>query len=231
MKLTFLGLGSAFNPDMENTNAFFVQENELYLLDCGETAFGRIWNSQALGNCSRVTVAITHLHCDHAGSLGSLISYCALVLKKPIRVIHPLETIRDLLDLMGIKRSFYTWLPSLETETGVSFRPVEIEHVDNMRCFGYIISDSEKTVYCSGDAKSIPPDVMEAFLKGDLDEIYQDTSLETGDHATHASFAWLEKTFAPEFRSRVYCIHLDKDYREIIRAAGFRVPDTIKDLG
>ena len=229
MKLTFLGLGSAFNPDMENTNAFFVLENELYLLDCGETAFGRIWNSKALGDCSRITVAITHLHCDHAGSLGSLISYCAIVLKKPIRIIHPLETVRELLELMGIARSAYTWLPSLEAETerGVSFQPVEIEHVDNMRCFGYIISDSEKKIYFSGDAKAIPLEIIDSFLKGDLDEIYQDSSFETGDHATHGSFKWLEKTFAPEFRGRIYCIHLDRDYRETIREAGFRVPEIL----
>jgi ribonuclease BN (tRNA processing enzyme) len=227
MKLTFLGIGSAFNPEMENTGAFFVQGDELYLLDCGETSFGRIWNSRALKNCSGVTVAVTHLHCDHAGSLGSLISYCAMVLKKSVRVIHPLETVRDLLDLMGIERSFYTWLPFLVIEQwpGVSFQPVEIEHVDNMRCFGYIIYDSEKKIYYSGDAKFIPPCIIDAFRKGELDEIYQDSSLLTGDHAAHGSFKYLQETFAPEFRGRVYCIHLDSDYRETILAAGFGVPE------
>jgi len=227
MKLRFLGLGSAFNPAMENTNAFFLSGNELYLLDCGESAFGRIYDLKVLNNCSRITVAITHLHCDHIGSLGSLISYCAIVLKKPIRVIHPLETVRSLLDLMGIVRSGYSWLPSLgpEKAEAVSFRPIEIEHVDNMRCYGYIVSDSEKTIYFSGDAKFIPPEVIDAFHKGEVDEIYQDSSLETGDHATHGSFKQMEESFAPEFRSRVYCIHLDKDYRETIRAAGFKVPE------
>jgi hypothetical protein len=94
-----------------------------------------------------------------------------------------------------------------------------------MRCFGYIVSCSGETVYFSGDSKSVPPCVTEAFMNGKIDEIYQDSSLETGDHATHGSFKELKDTFAPEFRSRVYCIHLDKDYRETILAAGFKVPE------
>ena len=228
MKLRFLGLGSAFNPDMKNTNAFFIEGEELYLLDCGESAFGRIWNSKALTGCSRVSVALTHFHCDHAGSLGSLVSYCAAVLKKPVRLIYPLETIKSLLALMGIAGG-YTWLPSLESGTNgnVSFRPVAVKHVDNLCCFGYIISDSEKTIYYSGDSRFIPPDVIDAFYEGDVDEIYQDSAIDAGNHATHCSFKLLEETFAPEFRSRIYCIHLDRDYRETIRAAGFKVPEIL----
>jgi len=227
MELTFLGIGSAFNPGMENTSAFFIFENELYLLDCGETVFARLWNSRVLVDCSGVNVAISHLHCDHCGSLGSLISYCALVLKIPVRVIHPLESVTQLLDLMGIERSFYTWLPTLDAEPGraVSFQPQEVEHVNNMRCFGYIISGPEKKIYYSGDARFIPAPVVDAFMKGDLDEIYQDTSFMTGLHAAHGSLEYLQQSFAPEFCSRIYCIHLDSDYRETIRAAGFRVPD------
>jgi len=226
MKLTFLGLGSAFNPAMNNTAAYFVLGDELYLLDCGETVFSSIWNSKALEDCSRVTVVISHLHCDHVGSLGSLISYCATFLKKPIRIIHPLGTVTSLLDLLGIKRSKYTWLPDLKAANseGVSFKPIEIEHVDTMQSYGYLISDSEKTIYYSGDSKFVPLEVINAFLKGEVDEIYQDTSFNGNDKANHCSFEWLEKTFAREFRSRIYCIHLDSDYREVIKAAGFNVP-------
>ena len=226
MKLTFLGLGSAFNPAMDNTAAFFVLGNELYLLDCGETVFGRIWNSKALKDCSRVTVVLSHLHCDHVGSLGSLVSYCTAILDKPIRIIHPLKTVVSLLDLMGIKDYKYLWLPSLEAEggMGLSFKPIKTDHVDTMQSFGYLISSPQKTIYYSGDAKFIPPQVIDAFIKGEVDEIYQDSSLVVNDNSSHCSFAWLEKTFTGEQRNRVYCIHLDSDYREKIRAAGFNAP-------
>ena len=227
MNLKFLGLGSAFNPAMNNTAAYFMIGDELYLLDCGETVFGSLWNSQALRECSRVTVVLSHLHCDHAGSLGSLVSYCSIILDKPIRIIHPSKTVVSLLDLMGIKDNKYLWLPSLEVDSGesVTFKPIETDHVDNMQSFGYLISSPEKTIYYSGDAKFIPPQVIDAFNKGEVDEIYQDTALKADANSSHCSFAWLEKTFTGELRSRVYCIHLDSDYREKIRAAGFNVPD------
>jgi len=227
MKLTFLGLGSAFNPAMDNTAAYFVLGSDLYLLDCGESVFGKIWNSKALKDCSRITVVLSHLHCDHVGSLGSLVSYCATFLKKPIRIIHPLETLISYLDLLGIKPSKYTWQPNLDAAggEGISFKPIETEHVDTMRSFGYLISDSEKTIYYSGDAKYVPTDIIDAFHKGEVNEIYQDTSFNGNDNGNHCSFEWLKETFAREFRSRIYCIHLDSDYREKIRAAGFNVPE------
>jgi ribonuclease BN (tRNA processing enzyme) len=223
MELQFLGIGSAFNPVMENTNAFFRTEKEFYLLDCGETAFGKLWNLEAFTSSSRVTVLITHLHCDHSGSLGSLVSYTHLVLKKEIRVIHPLETVKTLLDLMGIERSAYTWLPSLPQGEAYTFEPVEVDHVDNMRCFAYIISGPEGKIYYSGDAKYIPDNVLASFMEGEIGRIYQDSCLEGGEHGNHGSFACLEKTFPPEKRGRVYCMHLDRDYRRLIAEKGFSV--------
>jgi ribonuclease BN (tRNA processing enzyme) len=89
---------------------FFTLGDRLYIIDCGETAFGKYWDLPALRKATEITVVITHLHCDHVGSLGSLVSYCFLVLKKRIRIVHPLDTIVKLLDLMGIKRKCYEYL-------------------------------------------------------------------------------------------------------------------------
>jgi ribonuclease BN (tRNA processing enzyme) len=168
MELTFVGTGSAFNPVLENSNAFFTLGDRLYIIDCGETAFGKYWDLPALRNASEITVVITHLHCDHVGSLGSLVSYCYLVLKKRIRIVHPLDTIVKLLDLMGIKRECYEYLERLPDVPGepVSFEPVQVDHVDNMVCYGYVISAGEDAVYYSGDATAVPPRVLEAFRAG-----------------------------------------------------------------
>jgi ribonuclease BN (tRNA processing enzyme) len=223
MELTFVGTGSAFNPALENSNAFLSLGDRLYIIDCGETAFGKYWDLPALRNATEITVVITHLHCDHIGSLGSLVSYCFLVLNKRVRIVHPLDTIVKLLDLMGIKRHCYEYLERVPQGAAepVRFEPVRVDHVDNMQCFGYLISAGDEVVYYSGDATAIPPQVLEAFREGRIQHIYQDTSLVTNDHPTHGTLAYMEATFRKEERRRVSCIHLDTDYRNLLSEKGF----------
>ena len=40
MELIFTGRGAAFNPKEGNTNAYFIENDRLFLVDCGETMFG-----------------------------------------------------------------------------------------------------------------------------------------------------------------------------------------------
>jgi ribonuclease BN (tRNA processing enzyme) len=223
MDITFLGIGAAFNPLMDNTNGFFVNGDDLYIIDCGETAFGKLWNHRDFKAASRITVAITHLHGDHVGSLASLISYSYYVLGKTIRVLHPLETVVRLLDLMGIERFCYEYIPQISGEA-VSFEAVEVKHADNMICFGYVITGPGEKIYYSGDARYVPAPVIRAFLDGEIKRIYQDASLNPGEHATHGSLAYIEKTFPPETYGRICCIHLDTDYRRLLREKGFALP-------
>ena len=42
MLLNFLGIGSAFFPQLKNTSAYYETEDTLYLFDCGETVFDEI---------------------------------------------------------------------------------------------------------------------------------------------------------------------------------------------
>lgn len=221
MDITFLGIGAAFNPAMDNANACFTHAGEFFLLDCGESTFGRIWDLPQLKEAKQVSVIVTHLHCDHIGSLGSLISYCRYVLGKPIMVVHPLETVVQLLDLMGIERANYTYHTHYPAHDGISFEPVEVKHVPNMRCFGYIVTTPHETFYYSGDSTAIPQVVLDRFHAGTIDHIYQDTSLESSDHPTHGTLADLERLFTPEQRNRVHCIHLDSDFRSIVLDKGF----------
>ena len=76
MDLQFLGIGAAFNPAFGNTSACFQKDGTLYLLDCGSTVFGALLERKAMQGAKRIVVLITHLHADHVGSLGTLISYC-----------------------------------------------------------------------------------------------------------------------------------------------------------
>lgn len=225
MDLQFIGLGSCFNPAMENTNAYFTIGKKLFLIDCGETAYPIHWKLPELKCCNEISVVITHLHADHCGSLGSLISYCYYILQKKITVYHPLETIVQLLDLMGINHECYTWVSKFPSNEEVSFESIEVEHVTNMICFGYIITTKDWKVYISGDAVTVPTQIIDMLSKGSLDKIYQDTSLSTGHCPTHCSLSSLEELFSPEIRHKVHCIHLDSDCRDIIRKKGFSLPD------
>ncbi len=221
MDLTFLGIGAAFNPAMDNSNAYFVVDEDFFLIDCGESTFSRIWKFSELENARNITVIITHLHADHVGSLGSLISYTHFVLKKKITVVHPQETIVQLLDLMGVTRETYEYLSHYPASPQISFEPVEVEHVPNMTCYGYLIRTPGKNLFYSGDAIRIPEKILSDFRSGRIERIYQDTSIESSDHPTHGSLAQLEALFSREERSRVVCIHLDRDYRAELKEKGF----------
>ena len=228
MDLKFLGSGSAFNPAMENSNAYFRVGGTFYMLDCGETAFGRVWNNESYLNCGEVVALITHLHADHVGSLGSLISYSFYVTGKKVTVAHPLETIVELLDLLGIDRVCYEFKKLAVDEDcslGESLRvkPIAVERVRNMKCFGYLLSDKHESVYFSGDARSVPDEVIAGLRDGSIGRIYQDTSNKESDHPTHATLSYLEGIIPLEFRNRVYSMHLDYDYCELLRSKGFEV--------
>ena len=64
MNLLFLGRGAAFNPKEGNTSAYFLENNQLFLIDCGESIFERIINKNILKNIDAINVLITHTHSD-----------------------------------------------------------------------------------------------------------------------------------------------------------------------
>ncbi|MDR1637894.1 MAG: hypothetical protein LBR93_11225 [Treponema sp.] len=82
-------------------------------------------------------------------------------------------------------------------------------------------NEFEGKIYYSGDARYVPETIIRAFLDGEIQRIYQDTALNPGGHTTHGSLAYLEKTFPPETYGRICCIHLDTDYRRLLKEKGF----------
>ncbi len=222
MALKFLGCGSAFNPLMRNTNSYFISDNNLFLVDCGESNFETLYKKGLLQSCNEITVIVTHLHADHAGSLPTLVSYCYYVLNKVINIVHPNNSIQAFLDITGINRQNYR-LHTTSPYPNVQTIPYIIKHVDDMQCYGYVIKTDDFTVYVSGDATNIPDEVLASLKNGSLDKLYQDTSSVASSHPTHCDFNTLKQLIPEELRSKVYCVHLDKDYRDEIKAAGFGV--------
>lgn len=48
--LKFLGIGSAFNPNYNNTSAYFELEDNLFLIDCGGGIFNSLLSLKLLEN-------------------------------------------------------------------------------------------------------------------------------------------------------------------------------------
>ena len=157
LDLHFFGCGSAFNPAMGNTSAWFEADGCLFLVDCGETVYELLMKRSSLREYRQIYVLLTHLHADHVGSLGSLISYNYCILGRKISVIHPRATVVELLRLMGIKDEFYNYYKGLPEEVDcLRAEPVPVEHADNMDCFGYILETEKMRIYYSGDSARMP---------------------------------------------------------------------------
>ena len=220
--LEFLGIGSAFNPVMGNTAAWFAMDGKFFVLDCGQSVFERLWYLPQIRTCDDIYAAITHLHNDHAGSLAALTSACFYELDKKIHIIHPEKTIIEFLSLMGISQEIYFY-HAVMPDMGVSFQATPVEHVDYMKSYGYIVKTKELCFYFSGDSRSIPDGVLERFYSRDIGFIYQDTSIK--EAGNHASLSYLEQVIPKDMRNRVYCVHLEESAREKILEKGFQIPD------
>lgn len=224
MKLNFLGKGSAFYPIYGNTCAYFLHNKKLYLLDCGESVFEILFKKKLLDEVEDAYVMITHLHADHVGSLGSLISYFYCIRNMKIHVFHPESTLVDLLSLEGINRDGYSFSQAFFlNDAGINVESVPVNHAKEMNCYGYILRDEEKTLYYSGDSADVPERVRDLFLSGDIDEIYHDTSTHNTPNPSHCYYGKLEQAFPKEKRANVFCMHLDSPCEEILKEKGFRI--------
>lgn len=225
LELKFLGKGAAFYPKFGNTNAMFEIDKNLYFLDFGESAFDKVVENVNLENYDNICVILTHLHADHVGSLASFISYMYCILHRQITVVHPVDTVVNLLSLLGISKSFYNYRDSLPQGTKFTIYPHEVEHAKDMKAFGYVIDYNGEKIYYSGDAANIPEKVLNDFLNGDIKRIYQDTA---SHHSTsHCHYSVLEELIPQDMRKQVFCMHLDSDYIDLLHKKGFSVVEAI----
>lgn len=70
--LLFLGRGSAFAD--EHNSAFFVEDNELVLIDCPATSYQKV-KKMNWEHYDNIYILITHTHGDHSGGVGTMLQY------------------------------------------------------------------------------------------------------------------------------------------------------------
>ena len=61
MELHFTGTGAAYYPRLGSNAAFFVKNNHLFMIDCGESTFRKMEARDEIRTCDKITVFITHL--------------------------------------------------------------------------------------------------------------------------------------------------------------------------
>ena len=222
MDLKFLGCGSAFNPVYGNTSAYFTVEKHLYVIDAGESVFLQLYQREMLNKYDAITILITHMHADHVGSLGSIISYCYYVLKKKICVVYPEPSLWQMLGLMGIDPEAYQAMEAdyFEAED-MRARAIEVKHAEDIHCYGYVIECAGEKIYYSGDSYEIPKEILKAFYERSITFIYQDTTEFISAHRSHCPLEELERYIPVELRRYVFCMHFTTDFTEILKEKGF----------
>lgn len=227
--LQFIGTGSAFAPNLGNTSAYFLKDDNLYLIDCGSLVFKELYNQIDFDLIKNVYIFITHTHNDHVGSLGTLLSYLQITYELTADIFHGGIQIEKYLASMGVSADYYesAQIESMELD-GICFDFIETEHSDRIDSYGILIKKEGKILFYSGDSASIPIEILDPFLEQKIDYLYQDITLEARN-SSHMSLDELEELIPAKLRNRVIGMHLDEGTEEIISERGFQVAKVAKE--
>ena len=231
MELKFLGKGAAFYPVLGNTSAYFIYDKNLFLIDCGESVFKKVYEKDLFSEIDNLYVFITHTHSDHIGSLSSLILYCSHKFDIKTKIVIPKENkyidyIKNILDSMGVDKSDYEFINDVDLDNKYdvfdNIRYVETTHCDDITSYSIIFEKDNRVIYYSGDTNEL--DTVKSIIHGDknIDKIYIETCSERLD--SHIYYEDLLEVIPKNLRDRVYCMHLDTmDIVDKLEENGFRI--------
>ena len=210
--LLFLGRGSAFAD--EHDSAFFVEDNELVLIDCPATSYQKVkkMNWEQYDN---IYILVTHTHGDHSGGVGTMLQYVwfASSMKKKVTIVAPSAEVKDdllllLMRIEGCEREWFDIIAADELDKKWFIAAVPTTHVKPLegRCFGYHLNIHGNNVVYTGDTATLEP--FKPLLKrGTL--LYTEAAYYKSEVHLHL------KDMLPEFVKladsgvHVYLMHLD----------------------
>lgn len=219
--LNFLGVGGAFVPELKNCAAFYKDKNKLILIDCGENIFSEIIKYNLLKDVNKLVIIITHFHTDHVGSLGTLLFYCDKTVIRDVVIIYPnRESLNNLLTLFGVEQcSYKVCLPSEFKDFYI--KEFKQEH-SIMEAYGYLIQLKDQIIYYSGDTKKVSNEIVNMFLKNEINYFYEDVRKDKNDY--HISISELNEIIPFKKRKDIYCMHFnDKSEINYIISYGYNV--------
>ena len=232
MDLIFLGRGAGFNPKEGSTSAYFIDNEEMFLIDCGESVFKTIIQHQILDRVKALNIMITHTHADHVGSLGSLMLYAYAAKQITVKLItheamEYLPRVQQVLTIFGLTESMYSLASTNEYKDrytlfkNITF--IKVPHTSELASCGIIFETSEGLLFYSGDLNTTGP--LEELLKGSLpiDRIYIDAASQR-DNPHHVSIHHINDVVPEELKSKVYCMHINSDEcLSLAESYGFKV--------
>lgn len=169
--LNFLGSDSGFG--FNNNSAYYIKNKRIIIFDCGMTVFNELRKKVNLKNFDNIDIIITHLHPDHAGSLGQLIMYLWYKLNKKANIYTQCLNIIKYLDIIGVDQKIY----NLKDDKDIKF--IKTEHVPELDSYGVVLNLEEKRIIYTGDTATLKPFYEE--MNG-ADELYVDVSKNGGVH-------------------------------------------------
>lgn len=233
--LKFIGTGSAFNTEMGNNSAYYKSNDTLFLFDCGETAFARMKQLNLFDDVQKVFVAITHMHSDHAGSLGSLVAYLnifkdikpKLILTNEDSFEEQQENLARYLELGGVDGDEYEFVKADGLEGALQdlqrVELVEVKHSGHLTCYAVELYFEDKTIYYTGDHNDKEYLTLVAKSLKEDDIVYTDCTNRDYEGRVHITLDELCEIFDEKTREQVFCMHFDSygSYSEA-RSLGFK---------
>ena len=167
--LLFTGRGSAFAD--EHNAAFFVEDNELILLDCPATSYQKVkkMNWEQYDN---IYILITHTHGDHCGGTGTMLQHVwfASYMKKKVTVVAPSAKVREDIELLlmrieGCEKEWFNIVTADELDKKWLVSAVPTTHAATLegKCFGYHLNIHGNNAVYTGDTATLEP--FSALLK------------------------------------------------------------------
>lgn len=238
MNLAFTGRGAMLYTKEGNTAAFFEDENNFFLIDCGEDVAHKLIKNNKLNPNKNYYLFITHTHSDHIGSIGTLSAYLYYKFGKILNIIYDenveyLDEIKNILKNQHIRHCDYKYIniiDSIETKLFKSIKYIKTDHGDkNIKSCGLVIDGEYGKILYTGDNKS--EQVIIDFIKenNDIDKIYVDTS--NSENPVHLDFATLKNIIPTNLKDKVYCMHInDIELLKEVKENGFHFVTKLNDL-
>jgi len=233
MELTFTGRGAAFNVKEGNTNAYFIEKDKLFLIDCGETMFETLMKKGVFNGIKEVYTLVSHTHSDHCGSLGSVGLYCQFVIGTKLKIIapHNNEYVNDLKKLMKIFGNTDNAFEIIYEEDvdGIfeSFDTVRYEltlHDYMLTCYSFVFETKEGGIFYSADTRIVDNMLNFVNTHEKIDKIFMEVTDLKGNNDIHLNIDDLNNAITDEIKDKIYMMHLRGDSTiEKLLEYGFKI--------
>ena len=230
MRISFIGIGSAWNIWENNTSAFIKKCNKMILIDCGETIAREIIKKDLLSDINDLYILISHTHSDHVGSLGTLLFYSKY--KKNIKnnIVLPDDiefntNFREYLRLVYITSEVeYVNAETLINEFDLTmFQFLRANHVKSIPCYCFVLQDSENLIYYSADNNNL--EYIKKYIRYPNAQIYTEICDNPRLQEEHLLLEKLENAVEEGEKRKISLMHINETIEiENLKKAGFNIP-------